>query len=58
MRAGESDKKSRDLLGNAREALSVVQTDLQPHRDDAHATVEQIKQLNEYSDNEIKKIQL
>lgn len=58
IRAGESNKDSRDLLGNARDALDVVQLDLQPHINNASGTVEKIQQLNGKSDANTTSIQL
>lgn len=57
-RAGVSDQNSRELLENARQALGVVQSDLQPHINNASATVKQIQELNERSDEKTKSIQL
>lgn len=49
---------SRELLENAREALGVVQMDLQPHINNASAAVKQIQGLNEHSDDKTTSIQL
>lgn len=57
-RAGESDLNSRELLENARQALGVVQTDLQPHINNASAAVKKIQELNERSDDRTTAIQL
>lgn len=57
-RAGESDKNSGELLANAKEALQIVQTDLQPHINNASGTVKQIQELNKYSDDKTTSIQL
>lgn len=57
-RAGESDLNSRELLENARQALGVVQTDLQPHINNATATVEKIQELNTRSDEKTTAINL
>lgn len=57
-RAGESDSNSRELLENARQALGVVQTDLQPHINNATATVEKIQELNTRSDEKTTAINL
>lgn len=54
--AGESDNNSRELLESARQALSVVQSDLQPHINDASSAVKQIQELNARSDEKTKAI--
>lgn len=57
-RAGISDKDSRELLEDARNALGAVQTDLQPHINNATATVKQIQDLNAQSDEKIVSINM
>lgn len=49
-RAGESDQTSRDLLNRAIESLNTVQTDLSPHLISSSGVVQDIKKLNNKSD--------
>ncbi|XP_055387187.1 laminin subunit alpha [Condylostylus longicornis] len=55
-RAEKSDNLARELLGKARNSLSTVQTDLQPHLDNSSQNVDDITKKHEDSEKELSRL--